>query len=844
MLKINLNKEWKLTYENLSWGPEMAPAVLDKKTEWIVCDVPCDVHMPLIEKGIIKEPLEALNCYDCQWMEDKSWWFRKVFTAGEALFEYDTVGLTAESLDAEADIFLNGFHLGHHKSAFYPFEAEVKKHLKPGENTLLIRASSGLEHVSEQDIAAVKNCVSTETDGNRGDRGDKRRAFVRKPQYAYGWDWGPRVATCGIMKDVYIKAYRKIAVNGVHVVTRTADAKQAGLTVKVQVENLHVFKSFEGTVHAEFLLDGRSAGSADAGVHLRSGFNYVELPVAVEEPALWWPNGMGPQSLYAVRVWVEAQGEVTSYPEFKYGIRTLCLNMDSINSGERLFALEINGVKTFCKGGNWIPADSIYGRVTDEKYDTLIREARDCHFTMLRIWGGGFYEKDIFYEKCDEYGILVWHDFMFACAMYPDNLEWFRTEAERELDYQTRRLRNHSCIALWCGNNENHWGFSEWWIGGKKAELYGGAICYNKIAPAVVERNCPNIPYWNSSPYGGDEPNSNEIGDRHHWNDCTMNSDMSKRITPEEYDKITSKFITEYGYIGPCAKSTIVKYHGGHPVDRDESIWKYHNNTFEKDTVLAGITKHYTDADNLDMESYLLYAGLCQGLMYQYSLEAIRCGRNCWGSLFWMYDDCWGEVGWTIIDYYLKRKPSYYYVKRAFAPVKLILREAEGTVRVVGINETGKPVRFGMEYGYVSFDGNTREVSAIDIELPPFFRDVVFEFRKGSHDFTGGLCHVKPLDTPDVRPAVLRTGDFRTLKTEKAVIRLDNVKKESGNVSFEVSTDVFAHAVHFGLEEGIRFSDEYFDLLPGEGRRVTIFNPPENLRVEDIKPVSVVAGGN
>jgi beta-mannosidase len=839
MIKMNLNEGWELTYEKLNWGPEMAPAIFAKNEGWMGCDVPCDIHIPLINSGIIKEPLEALNCYDCNWVEDKSWWFKKIFVVDHFLLDNDVVEMTLESLDAEADIFLNSFHLAHHKSAFYPFNADVKRFLMQGENVLLVRVTSGLEQVSELDITPIKQCITTEIEGNRVDRGDKRRAFIRKPQYVYGWDWGPRVATCGIMKDVYIKAYKKIAIRSVQVVTKSASNEFAQMDVKVEVENLHPFMSFDGKINLEIIFDEKVISVTGKTEHLRSGLNYISLFVELDNPKLWWPNGMGCQSLYTVKASVSAGNISNEYPEFKFGIRTLRLNMDRLNDQERLFTFEINGVKTFCKGGNWIPADSIYGRVSDEKYGALIGEARNANFNMLRVWGGGIYEKDIFYEKCDEYGILIWQDFMFACAMYPDNKEWFRMEAEREMDYQTRRLRNHSCMTLWSGSNENNWGFCDWWIGEKKADFYGGEFCYNNIAPAIVEKNCSNIPYWNGSPYGGDNPNGNEIGDRHHWNDCTMNADMNKRITPEEYDKITSKFISEYGYIGPCAKSTIEKYHGGNPVNRDGAIWKYHNNTFEKDTVVAGIAKHYIDNENMDMESYLLYAGLCQGLMYQYSLEAIRFKEDCWGSLFWMYNDCWGEVGWTIIDYYLKKKPSYYYVKRAFEPVKLILREEKGMVKVMGVNETQKPANFNMEYGYLSFDGRIRKTMVKKMELSAFSRKILFEFYKGDYDFINGLCFVKP-ESSEITPAILRIHDYRKLNVKKAKIKIGDIENKKDTVSFTVSSENFAHAVHFGLNDEIHISDEYFDLLPGEIRRIEMQNLPENFKIEDLEPLSIV----
>lgn len=447
---------------------------------------------------------------------------------------------------------------------------------------------------------------------------------------------------------------------------------------------IHPFQTLEVGLELELQFDSKQVAIKKIEPCLRSGLNFITIELDVPNAKLWWPNGMGEQPLYTVHVSAGMQSPGKEYPPFPIGIRTLGLNTDklSFDSDDRAFAFEINGVRVFSKGANWIPADSIYARVTDEKYDHLLKEAKEANFNMLRIWGGGLYERDVFYKKSMEYGLLIWHDFMFSCAKYPDHLSWFREEVEKEMDYQTRRLRNYCSLVLWCGNNENHWGFDEWWDGTESADFYGGAVCYNEIAPLVVQRNCSEIPYWNSSPYGGLHPNGSESGDRHHWHDCMMNKDMEKRITPAEYDKVIAKFISEYGYVGPCRESSIELYHNRLPLDPGSKIWQLHNNTFEKNTVLAGINKHYVDLQDLSLDEYFLYAGLCQGLMLGYSLEAIRNKQFCAGALFWMYNDCWGEMGWTIIDYYLTRKISYYFVKRAFEPVKLILRLEEGYIRV------------------------------------------------------------------------------------------------------------------------------------------------------------------
>ncbi len=399
--------------------------------------------------------------------------------------------------------------------------------------------------------------------------------------------------------------------------------------------------------------------------------------------------------------------------------------------------------------------------------------------------------------------------------------------------YQTRRLRNHPSMVLWCGNNENQWIFYKHWKDGQYPTIPGGIICYNQIAPRIIRQNCPNIPYWSSSPYGGKNPNDNNIGDRHHWRDCTMNPEMEKRITPEEYDKITSKFISEYGYIGPCRKSSIIKYHGGSPLDKRGEIWQLHNNTFEKETVPAGIAKHYADPDEMDMDEYLLYGGMVQGLMLNYSLEAIRYKKDCSGALFWMYSDCWGEVGWTIIDYYIKRKLSYYFVKRAFAPLKLIMREQNGMIRLMGINDTGNKISFDAEYGYVSFDGTNKIGHSINITLQPYSREIVLEFAKGDYDFKRGTYYVKT-NREEILSAALRMGEYRNLDIPKAKPRVSNFRVEGNDIIFTVSSDVYAHAVHFNLGDDIRLSDEYFNLLPGESRVITVYELAGRIEAGDI----------
>lgn len=829
-MKLVLNRDWRVTFEDLSCGPAEAYRIMRKPDGWLpVAALPCDIRMPLIEQGIIPEPLVADHCFSCEWTETKSWWFATSFAVPAGLLSRERIRLRMESLDAEADVWLNSVHLGHHRSAFYPFAPEVKAYLTDGTNELLVRVTSGLEYVSERDTALTAGTLAAMENEAVGKRGDERRANVRKAQFSFGWDWGPRLATCGIAGNVWLEAEDTIHIRSVSVVT-LAVRPHARLRFEVEAENLHAFKTRETSVSIAISRpDGAPVAELRDDVCLRSGINYMTFETELRDAALWWPNGMGEQPLYAVRTELVSGEARASYPEFKLGIRTISILTDKVTSSgaepERRFSFEVNGVPVFCKGGNWIPADSVVARVSDEKYDTLVREAREANFNMLRIWGGGIYERDVFYEKCDEYGILIWHDFMFSCGKYPDHLDWFREEVSQEIDYQTRRLRNHASLALWCGNNENHWGFADWWTASRHPHFYGGAVIYNEIAPRLVRRNCPHIPYWNSSPYGGEQPNGNAMGDRHHWHDGMMNPDMERRITPEIYDEVQAKFVSEYGYIGPCSLSGMETYFGGKPIDMNSRIWSLHTNTFEKDTVRAGIRKHYADCEHLTLDQYLLYAGMCQSVMYGYSLESIRSKPFCAGALFWMYNDCWGEVGWTIIDYYMNRKPSYYAVKRAFAPLKLIVRERAGMVEVTAVNETDTPLREALECGFVSFDGSMRLTVRTEVAIPARFRGVVHRFAKQNR--TGGLHVAIPtLNAERMQPGALRPGDTRTLALPEANVRVIGTQRDGDRLTVALRADSFAHAVHFELPDRIRLSDHYFDMLPGEMRTITIEDWP------------------
>lgn len=809
-----LNGQWDLREEIISCAPSEAPRIARASDGWIPTPVPGDIHQGLIAAGRITEPLLGINCFDCEWTEHRSWWFRRQFDFEPQWGEAEVVELEMDGLDSAAEIFLNDVHVGSHSSAFRPFVASVKPHLQPGRNVLLVRLSAGVENVSEAQYDSTSGVYpTTQAHNGRSGRGDERRGYVRKPQYSFGWDWSPRVATTAIYGDVILRAMTGATVRDVALrPVRHGSAGEVLVHAAVLLDRFDPYSTAEGRVHVTLRDALGVETTSEERVLVRSGHTTADFTLTLREPRLWWPIGLGEQHLYRVEATLTLEGRAVSTLSFDYGVRFVELDTDGA------FAFVINGRRVFARGANWIPADAIYARVTEERYRALVRDACEANFNMLRVWGGGLYEHEAFYRACDEAGILVWQDFAFACAPYPDHLDSFRVEVEREADHQTRRLRRHASLALWSGNNENTWGLLEWW----HDRTRGGAFTYNYILPDAVRRNSPEIPYWNGSPYGGAEPNAEDVGDRHHWGDCMMSPDMAKRITPEEYDKCQSLFLSEFGYVGVCSKETVMTYLDGAPADRQGEVWLHHNNVFEKNTVVAGIRKHYADPEGLTLDEYLLYSGLCQGLMYQHALDSARYRPNCHGALFWMFSDCWGEVGWTITDYYLRRKISWYFVRRAFSPVRLILRAEGEAVRVIVANDTPDDLALDVEMGYVTLDGSVQELRVRHIPAPAFSRTEAGRIHRAERDPLAGLWVARVAGNDAIPAGIFRAADFRQLRTGDP--GLEFAVRKSGERDYVASVTAvgYAHAVHLDVPKGAVAQDDYFDLLPGEAREIRV----------------------
>lgn len=832
---LNLNKDWQLHEEPMKWSKDFFGAVMGQKEGWYDCQLPVDVRMPLLDAGVIKEPLKADYCFESEWIERRSWWFRTEFSGEKISMENDIIELVLEGLDSRSDIFINGNYIGTHRSVHYPFIKDVKEFLLPERNTIVVRVTSGLEEINEENVGNIDYVVSRESLNGRGGREDVRRAYVRRPQYTCGWDWGPKVTTIGITGNGFLRGYKNIAIRDVSVVTKEIHSGENGrdavLKACVNIEDLNLIGSKVCDLEIEISLEGKKVAEKKLEkCLLTSGVNYVETEIRISDAKLWWPNGYGEQPLYDVKIKAicDESRAAEIWPEFKYGIRTVELDTSPLEGDNRKFEFIVNGVRIFCKGGDWIPNDFIYARVPEEKYHVLINEAAEANFNMIRIWGGGLYEREIFYDLCDRKGILIWQDFMFACATYPDHEEWFKDLMRYEMDYQTKRLRNHCCLGLFCGTNEVHWIFNaidnpgKWNFDFTYKEQHGLYVA-NTMAKDIIRMNCPQIPYWNSSPYGGKvSPNEDTVGDIHWWRSAFMSSKMEERIEVKDYDKIQSKFVSEYGYVGPCCLESTKEYMDGLPLDRKSEVWYHHSNVFEKGTVETAIAKNYAvEPEKLSAEDYILYGGMVHSLMYGYSLEALRFKQQCYGGIFWMYNDAWGEVGWTIIDYYLRRKIPFYGVKRALAHRKFTMRLVDGKVVLQGLNDTPERVFVKGRFGYVSFDGRTDLTREVSFELKPFSRDYVLTEEAGDYDLLTGT-YMLYVEADDIDNIWLRTEDNRKMKYPSSEVKILSSEDDGENRKITVTAEGYVHGVY--VKGDMDCDDNYFDLLPGEIKTVIVKN--------------------
>uniref|UniRef100_A0A7V3YH06 Beta-mannosidase B n=1 Tax=Candidatus Caldatribacterium californiense TaxID=1454726 RepID=A0A7V3YH06_9BACT len=834
MHRLSLDGSWILEglpygegVEKKAYHPDYTPS------DPLEALVPGEVHLDLLRAGRIPEPLFGENARNCQWVEEKEWWYRRKFSVPEEWLTLHAE-LVFEGIDTDCDVYLNGEHLAHHENMFVPLIIDVSGKLQ-SENVLVVRVDSGVPRIKDKPFVPYP-AGSPEQ--------DYRRVWARKAQFTFAWDWAPRLVNVGIWRSVSLCFFEGFALRDVFVRGNIAcDRKSATVTLSGVVENFSRDFACEPRLRLRALLfeeEGKKlVASKDESLRAYPGLTNFTLTLEVAPPRLWWPNGFGEPHLYRVLLLLlDEEGRELDRFEKAWGLREVALRQEPLPGDEgESFILTVNGEPIFCKGADWVPADSLIPRVTREKYQRLIEEAQKAHYNMFRVWGGGIYEDPFFYEHCARCGIMVWQDFMFACAYYPKSPE-FLQEVEREIQAVVKQLRNETAIVLWCGNNELQWLHERnKEITGKKDLEFPDYDVYHILMPRLLKDLDPTRPFWPSSPYGGSDPNAEHEGDRHFWDVSILIEDLKERVNYENYARDRGKFISEFGVLAPPVLESLREFIPEEELFLDSPSWQFHNNVFERENIRGMLREFVKDPECLSFPEYLRFAQLLQGEALKFALEHWRRRKFLTaGALFWMYSDCWGAIGWTVIDYYLRKKPSYYFVQRAFQPVDLSLRRGEYAVELFVVNDTPESLALAVEYGLSCFDG--REIT--------------------SGNF---LCHIPPNSSRKVgvvpcgaakeRPsevffwARLLNGDrvldwercffvrFKDLKLEKARVDWDIVF-EKGETFIELVSPVFAWFVNVELPSSFAPEDNYFDLFPGKVRRLNIAGEGE-LKKQDVK---------
>jgi beta-mannosidase len=478
------------------------------KTDWFNAAVPGCVHTDLLANKLIEDPFYRDNEKKQQWIDKKDWEYRTTFKVTPQTLARENVELVFAGLDTYATVFLNEQLVLKADNMFRTWRVNAKPALKAGDNTLRIVFRSPIN-----EILPVMAKLKYELPASN-DQGEKTSPYTRKAPYHYGWDWGPRFVTSGIWRPVSLEAWDAARVDDIQILVKKISPDAAEVTANVEVE-----ASAAGT--ATILLDNltNKVAAGKQQINLQAGTNRVTFNFTVAKPKLWWPNGLGAQPLYSFRARSLINGRVSGERLVRTGLRTLELRQQRDEAGQS-FMFVINGIPIFAKGGNWIPADSFPTRITKDKYRFLLESVRDTNMNMLRVWGGGIYEADEFYELCDEMGILVWQDFMFACSMYPGNQEFLDNVRAEAID-NVKRLRNHPSIVLWAGNNEVETAWRNWgWRQNLPASLWDDYLkIFHGVLQEVTAQFDPTRVYWPSSPHGGleDDPESLRSGDVHYW---------------------------------------------------------------------------------------------------------------------------------------------------------------------------------------------------------------------------------------------------------------------------------------------------------------------------------------
>lgn len=635
------------------------------KEEMLPAQVPGSVYEDLLRNGEMENPFWKDNEMDACNLMEKDYEYMVHFSCESDICNSDRVVLRFEGIDTIADIVLNGTHLGSTCNMHRTWEYDVKDILQD-DNVLRVVLHSPNQWIRE----AFASCKTLGQE-------DCMEGFphIRKAHCMFGWDWGPHLPDAGIFRPVSLIGINKGRIDGVYIRQkheRTGETEEG--TIRPVVKSVELtLEVTEETIEKEMKTATDYAVEITAPDGNVTRYEGSPSTILIEEPKLWWPNGYGDQNLYGVKVLLYCGGEEIDCWEKRIGLRTMTIHREKDEWGEE-FAHEVNGVKVFAMGADYIPEDNLIGRVTPETTRKLLEKAVFSNYNAIRVWGGGYYPSDWFYDLCDEMGLMVWQDFMFACAAYELTSE-FEENIHQEFIDNIKRLRHHASLGLWCGNNEMEW--FTWipnsaWVK-KKTEIRDYFFMYERIIPEILKEYDPETFYWPASPSSGgslDDPNDPNRGDVHFWEVWGGKKPFT------EYRKYLFRYASEFGFQGYPAIKTIETFTDD-PADMNP--FSYIMEKHERNDSGNGLFMFYLQQTYKYPNSFpvFVYATqLLQADAIRYGVEHWRRNRGpCMGAIYWQLNDCWPVISWSSVDYSGRMKALHYYAKRFFAPIMISCEE-------------------------------------------------------------------------------------------------------------------------------------------------------------------------
>lgn len=784
---------------NLRKSPSNSiPPAIKFPEQGIQATVPGTVHTDLLAAGLIPDPFFGINEKKLNWIHENDWIYGAIFDLPQEFRLKKQTYLVCDGLDTVCQIRLNGKILGEANNMFRQYRLSINASLQERNNHLQIyfHCPKKIGRQNENRYGKLSAAIHTE------------RVYLRKAQYSFGWDWGPSFPTMGIWKPIYLYQSNDVRICNVRFHTSVIQNNSAMVMIEVHIDGnikeaklLEIELSHEDQVIRKNIADFKEEN--------------VQVPMEVSNPRLWYPSGEGNPNLYQLNVnLINQKDEIVDEWTGKIGIRIMTL--ETVSKGKPSFRFVINGKPIFIKGANWIPADSFLPRVASEKYNHLLNSAKAAGMNMIRVWGGGIYENNIFYEICDRLGLLVWQDFMFACGHYPEHQD-FVSNIEEEFHQNINRLQHHPSIALWCGNNENEWG---WYMDhGTPVENLPGFGIYHQIIPEILKKLDPLRPYWPTSPFGSEiDPNSEKSGNRHQWDIWSSGVDY----TEVKADK--SLFVSEFGFQGPANRTTLERALPESDWHAQASSFLFHNKQNEGPKLLAQFLNNHLPEQNT-WKDFIYLTQLNQGFALKTCIEH---WRSRWpktaGSIIWQLNDCWPVTSWSLIDAELQPKLAYYFVKKAFSEILIYFKQKSSITDIYLLNSSPGHYQGLLRIHFFDLrSGNISEELNFELSLSENMSKKVYRHDNGkamaSEDWLI-LATLTDSKNKIIHRNYLLSNRWKYISLPASNVTLNYTSAEDATqlaVSAERAT-FFVDLFH----PKFTFSDRGFILLPGEVKKLEI----------------------